>query len=208
MDWLKTWRRYEVKVWRDAWQRTEAAGKKVLSTGMGLVVSLVIAVIVLGAALELKSFLPLLTALILFLAALWLNLFLAPSRLDRDAQEVVAAERRTAENLRGQLERKRIEQQTYEALRSLHQEGEALLIRFGKPAMDEWCERVAKWRTTVYDKLPFERDGFLSMSSPQVWEAAPHGEPRRDLFISQLAKFRAILMRLENEVDGWEPGKR
>jgi hypothetical protein len=208
MDWFRRWRQYEAKVWRNAWGRTETAGKKVMSTGVGIIVSVGLGAILLGAALELRSVLPLLTAAVLFLGTLCVNLLLAPSRLDKESQDNISTEKQTSDELRKQLERKRVERETYEALRTLHQEGERLLMEFGKPNVDSWDEQVVSWRTRVYELLPFERDGFLTMSSPQVWKAAPHGAPKMELFTSQLAKLRHIFMRLENEVDGWEPGKR
>lgn len=208
MEWLMRWRQYEAKVWRHAWGRTEAAAKKVVSTGLGITVSATLGLVLLGAAVELKSFLPLLVALVLFLATLWVNLFLAPSQLDHEAQTELAGANSKVAELQDSLKRKTVHREQYEALKLLLEEGQDLTIRGGMPTWDDWALRVTNWRERVYDLLPVERDGFWSTATPTMFAAMRDGQHKIALLASQLDKFRRIMMRLENELDDWEPSKR
>lgn len=204
-NWLSDWRRYEARVWQHAWSNTGAAGKKVVSTGLGIALSVGLGVVLLGAAVELKSFLPLLVAVVIFFATLWINLALAPSQLDKEVQEALRRKQIEIEELQDKLERKRIDRQQYQALKLLLAEGQELIIQGGVPNWDEWSVKVGDWRNRVYQALPTERDAFLHIASAEMFEAARDGPRRMKLLTTQVEKFRRIMTRIENEVDGGKP---
>jgi len=205
-QWFRRWRLYEAKLWRRTWHETRAAGMKIVSTGAGIAVLIILVFVLVGASAELLSFLPLLlAAAVPFLGTLLVNRALAPSRLDKEASDALAAEKGESAGLREQISRQRVLHEQYVALRRLFDHGEALTIGRGIPTWENWSERVVAWRTNVHDQLPFEREGFLSIASPQMFDAT-RDEQRHVLLIAQMEELRKILMRLENEVDRWEPG--
>lgn len=207
-QWSRRWRSYEAKVWRRTWQETSAAARKIVSTGLGIAVLIILAFVLVGASAELLSFLPLLLiAAVPFLGTLLVNRALAPSRLDKEASDALAAEKGETARLREQISRKRVLREQYVALQRLFDEGEALTIRRGTPTWENWSEQAVAWRTSVHDQLPFERERFLSIASPQMFEAT-RDEERHVLLVAQVEELRKILMRLENEVDRWEPEGR
>jgi hypothetical protein len=89
------------------------------------------------------------------------------------------------------------------ALRRLFNDGEALTKSRGIPTWESWSERVVAWRTSVHDQLPFERERFLGIASPEMFEAT-RNEERPVLLVAQVEELRKMLMRLENEVGQWE----
>jgi len=204
-QWFRRWRSYEARVWRSAWQETKAAARKIVGTALGIAALIILAFVLVGASAELLSFLPLLIAAAPFLGTLLVNRALAPSRLDKEASDALAAEKGESAGLREQISRQRVLHEQYVALRRLFDHGEALTIGRGIPTWENWSERVVAWRTNVHDQLPFEREGFLSIASPQLFDAT-RDEQRHVLLIAQMEELRKILMRLENEVDRWEPG--
>ena len=205
-QWFRRWRSYEAKVWRRTWQETRAAARKIVSSGAGIAALIVLAFVLVGASAELLSFLPLLLiAAVLFLGALFVNRALTPSRLDQEASDALAAEKGETAGLREQISRKRVLREQYAALRRLFDDGEALTISRGIPTWENWSERVVAWRTSVHDHLPFERERFLSIASPQMFEAT-RDEERHVLLVAQMEELRKILIRVEHEVDRWDPG--
>jgi len=206
-QWFRRWRLYEARGWRSAWQDTKAAAAKIVGTGIGIAILIILAFVLLGASAELLSFLPVLVATLPFFGTLLVNRALAPSRLDREASDALAAEKRETAALREQISRKRVLSEQYVTLQRLFDDGEALTIRRGVPTWESWSEQAVAWRTSVYDQLPFEQDGFLSIASPQMFEAA-RDQQRHVLLVAQVENLRKILTRLENEVDGWEPETR
>ena len=205
---LIQWWRYEAKVWRHGWSRSKDAAVKAMKSLIGTSIALGIGILVVGTALGLQSVMPVIvTVLVLFLGLL-VNVGLAPMRLDAEAHEYAQALIKENADLQDRLEGKKVDEEQYEALRALRDRGEELILQGGVPDWVSWENFVTNWRQRVYDALPVEKDGFWTIATPVVFKAARNGEMKLRLLSAQVEKLRKIMMRLENEIDGWNPSER
>jgi hypothetical protein len=196
------WRHYERKVWLHAWDRSRHAAQKLQSSLPHQVVTLLLTAAVVGTAVELRSFIPVIGACLVLLIGLATHLILAPMRLDRESQDKIDALQISNAELHSRLESNRLARERYELMRMLYMEGDVLVIsgkKFSTVDPEAWEQAVADWRDRTYSALPTEKDAFLNIATPIQFKVAPHHE-RVKMLAVQINKLRLIMQRLEENV--------
>lgn len=199
---------YEAEVWRHGWARSRDAAIRTVRSVAGAVLSAAAGVVIVGTAVELQTLVPIGVAVFVLFVGLLINVGLAPMRLHAQAAKEIEELHEKLNTVQAALGAKQVLRDQYEELKPLLYRGEELLLRGGAPDWISWENLVTNWRQRVYEALPVERDGFYTKATPAAFKAARSGEMKLSLLAAQVDKFRRIMMRLENEKDGWDPSGR